>query len=237
MWELRLGPWEDGNQYQGAGGGLFKSTDGGKTWHPLTNGLPKGIIQVNLTIALSQASRLYASVASARGETGMGSEVGIYRSDDGGENWQHITTDPRPAGRIGGGETPMPKWTRRIRTSWRHEHGDDEIDGWRKNLIVFRRPVETTIRTCGSINDRTSFAGRGPGRARDREWRASWSTWYNQPTAALSRGHQQLVLHLARRQRRAVRFAFRAAGTTVKLRIATGIPLASSNMDTPRLTR
>ncbi|MGB6885670.1 MAG: hypothetical protein WBE10_16590, partial [Candidatus Acidiferrum sp.] len=40
MWGLRLGPWEDGNEYQGAGGGLFKSTDGGKTWNALTNGLP-----------------------------------------------------------------------------------------------------------------------------------------------------------------------------------------------------
>src|SRR5438876_4599956 len=24
-WEVRLGPWEDGNQYSGTGGGLFKS--------------------------------------------------------------------------------------------------------------------------------------------------------------------------------------------------------------------
>jgi photosystem II stability/assembly factor-like uncharacterized protein len=106
---LRLGPWEDGNQYNGTGGGLFKSTDGGKTWKPLTSGLPKGVIQVNLAIAPSQTSRLFASVASARGESGQGSDVGIYRSDDAGENWQRITTDSRPAGRIGGGDLPMPR--------------------------------------------------------------------------------------------------------------------------------
>jgi photosystem II stability/assembly factor-like uncharacterized protein len=80
MWELRLGPWEDANQYQGTGGGLFKSTDGGKNWKPLTNGLPK-VIQVNLTIAASATNRLYAAVAGAR-ENGPGNEVGIYRSDD-----------------------------------------------------------------------------------------------------------------------------------------------------------
>ena len=43
----------------------------------------------------------YASVASMRG-------VGIYRSDDAGESWRRITTDPRPTGRIGGGDLPVP---------------------------------------------------------------------------------------------------------------------------------
>jgi hypothetical protein len=64
LWEMRLGPWEDSNEYQGSGGGLFKSTDGGKNWRPLTNGLPKGVIQIYVTIAPSQTSRLFATVAS-----------------------------------------------------------------------------------------------------------------------------------------------------------------------------
>jgi photosystem II stability/assembly factor-like uncharacterized protein len=72
LWEVRLGPWEDGNQYSGTGGGLFKSTDGGKTWNQLSNGLPKGIIQVDVAIAASQPSRLYASVAT-REKTGRAS--------------------------------------------------------------------------------------------------------------------------------------------------------------------
>src|SRR3954447_2609811 len=37
MWESRLGPWEDVNQYDGTKGGLFKSTDGGDTWKQLKN--------------------------------------------------------------------------------------------------------------------------------------------------------------------------------------------------------
>src|SRR5438046_7957430 len=103
LWEVRLGPWEDGNQYSGTGGGLFKSTDGGKTWRALTNGLPKGIIQVDVAIAASRPSRLYASVATNE------PSVGIYRSDDAGENWTRITSDPRPALRIGGGDLPVPR--------------------------------------------------------------------------------------------------------------------------------
>ncbi len=109
MWELRLGPWEDANEYQGSGGGLFKSVDGGKTWHPLTSGLPKGIIQVQVAIAPSQTSRLFATVASAREGNAPGTDVGIYRSEDQGESWERITTDPRPAIRIGGGDLPVPK--------------------------------------------------------------------------------------------------------------------------------
>ncbi len=41
MWEAREGPWEDNNEVNGSHGGLFKSTDGGGTWHALTNGLPR----------------------------------------------------------------------------------------------------------------------------------------------------------------------------------------------------
>jgi photosystem II stability/assembly factor-like uncharacterized protein len=109
LWEMRLGPWEDGNEYQGSGGGLFKSTDGGKNWTPLTNGLPKGIVQIYVTIAPSQTSRLYATAASERAENAPGTDLGVYRSDDSGENWQRITTDTRPALRIGGGDLPVPK--------------------------------------------------------------------------------------------------------------------------------
>src|ERR1700723_2540322 len=51
LWEAREGPWEDGNSYSGTGGGLFKSTDGGGTWKQLTNGLPKNLVQINVSVA------------------------------------------------------------------------------------------------------------------------------------------------------------------------------------------
>ena len=40
LWEARQGPWENGDSFNGPGSGLFKSTDGGTTWRPLTGGLP-----------------------------------------------------------------------------------------------------------------------------------------------------------------------------------------------------
>src|SRR6202789_551355 len=103
MWKVRQGPWEDGNEYSKTGGGLFKSTDGGNNWHPLTSGLPKNIVQIYVAISASEPSRLYATVGTTeRGDYSSGVGLGVYRSDDGGENWQKATTDPGPAYRSGG---------------------------------------------------------------------------------------------------------------------------------------
>ena len=44
LWESREGPWENG-VFDGDGGGIFKSTDGGKTWRQLTKGLPGNIVR------------------------------------------------------------------------------------------------------------------------------------------------------------------------------------------------
>ena len=101
MWEARQGPWENG-AWSGTTGGIFKSTDGGATWRQLTKGLPDtGVIQANLAIAPSRSSRIFAAVATSRGQA-------IYRSDDSGENWTLASNDPRAAARIGGGDLPVP---------------------------------------------------------------------------------------------------------------------------------
>ncbi len=58
LWEAREGPWENG-AWNGSGGGIFKSTDGGQTFTQLTGGLPKDIIQAHIAIAESNPKRLY----------------------------------------------------------------------------------------------------------------------------------------------------------------------------------
>ena len=94
LWAARQGPWENG-AWQGDGSGLFKSTDGGTTWQPLTKGLPtiaQGLGRIGIGVAPSDPKRIYALVdARPRG--------GLYRSDDAGESWKFINADPRIWGR------------------------------------------------------------------------------------------------------------------------------------------
>jgi photosystem II stability/assembly factor-like uncharacterized protein len=87
MWEHRRNPWffKSG----GPGSGLFISYDGGTTWKEKKedSGLPKGELgRMGLAIATSQPSRVYAFIEK-KGKNAL------YRSENGGENWQKISED------------------------------------------------------------------------------------------------------------------------------------------------
>jgi photosystem II stability/assembly factor-like uncharacterized protein len=183
MWEAREGPWEDGNLFNGTGGGLFKSTDGGTTWHPLTNGLPKDLSQINIAIAPTDSRRLYATIAMSSGK------LAFFRSDDAGDNWSQATDDPRPSGRIGGGDLAIPK-----------------VDS--KNADIVYCVSTVTMRSTDGGKTWSGFRGAPGGDDYQNLWinpnypniilivsdqgaiitvngGASWSSWYNQPTAQI----------------------------------------------------
>jgi len=94
LWAGRQGPWENG-EWNGPESGLYKSTDGGNTWHKLTEGLPtvaQGLGRIGFCVAPSDPKRMYATVDA-------GDNGGMYRSDDGGEHWKSISNDGRYWGR------------------------------------------------------------------------------------------------------------------------------------------
>ncbi|HET8887989.1 MAG TPA: glycoside hydrolase [Candidatus Angelobacter sp.] len=182
LWEAREGPWENG-AWNGSGGGIFKSTDGGQTFTQLTGGLPKDIIQAHIAIAESNPNRLMASVASKP------NNVGLYRSDDAGATWAQITTDTRPAGRIGGGDLSVPRFNPKdenmvIVTStvtWKSTDGGKTWTGFRgapggddyQNLWI--NPNNPQI--IAIVSDQGAIITVNGGE--------TWSSWYNQPTAQM----------------------------------------------------
>ena len=181
MWEARQGPWEFGNTYAGTHGGIFKSTDGGKTWNKLTQGLPQ-VEQAYVAIAHSNPRRLYGVVA-------FGHQVGIYRSDDAGANWRRITTDARPAGRIGGGDLPVPLVDPKdpdtvystSTVTWRSSDGGQTWMGLKgapggddyQNIWINPNNPDIIL----LVSDQGAGVSVNRGR--------TWSSWYNQSTAQL----------------------------------------------------
>ena len=86
MWEVIRRPhsMESG----GAGSGLYKSTDGGETWVPLSGkkGLPKGVWGiVGVAVAPSNTDKVYAIIENAAG--------GLFVSTDAGESWTLTSSD------------------------------------------------------------------------------------------------------------------------------------------------
>jgi photosystem II stability/assembly factor-like uncharacterized protein len=191
LWETRLGPWEDDNEYQGTGGGLFKSVDGGATWRKLEgNGLPADATQFNVAIAPSHTSTLYVAVATAEhGQYGSAKGNDLFRSDDGGATWRATTTDERPKLKIGGGDLMVPVVDPRnpdllyvasivaMRSrdggkTWTWLRGAPGGDDY-QNLWI--NPTDPDAFVLVSDQGATVTLDGG----------ATWSSWYAQPTAQM----------------------------------------------------
>ncbi len=77
----------------GPDGGIFRSTNGGGSWAKLTNGLPKGETgRIGLAIYRRNPSILMAFVEAERTDDLSIPGSGVYRSEDGGENWSYVNT-------------------------------------------------------------------------------------------------------------------------------------------------
>jgi photosystem II stability/assembly factor-like uncharacterized protein len=189
LWESREGPWENG-EWAGTKGGLFKSTDGGKTWKKLSNGLPKDMVQSHIAIAPSSSNIMYVAIGTTEpNEYGTGTGMGIYRSENGGENWEKISDDGRPEARIGGGDVPElmvdPKDPDIIYSTsivvWKSINGGKTWKGIRgapggddyQNIWI--NPINTKIMLVTGDQGATISVNGGD----------TWSSWYNQPTAQL----------------------------------------------------
>ena len=115
----------------------------------------------------------------------------VYRSDDAGETWAQITTDPRPVGphrrrRSCHPESRSKESRHRLLSS--APSPCDRPTAARPGPDFAARPAATTTRTSGSIPTIGNIIlhRQRSGRDHHRQRAAhSWSSWYNQPTAQI----------------------------------------------------
>jgi len=83
-------PGDPNTFYFGAvAGGVFKTTDGGATWEPLTDGTPISSVGA-IAIAPSNPNVIYVGTGEAAPRGDMTYGDGIYKSVDGGKTWSHL---------------------------------------------------------------------------------------------------------------------------------------------------
>lgn len=182
MWRAERKPWTIISG--GATDGIFKSSDGGKTWTRKTQGLPSSLFgKSDLAVSAAQPARVWAQIQAAEGQEG------IYKSEDYGETWAkvkmpdnvhksvmyrpfyftNIDVNPKNADNIWAG-------TKQLWTSY------DAGVHWQKVMTphadhhdLWINPSDTTLMICG--NDGGAGVSRDGGK--------NWSHPFNQPTAEL----------------------------------------------------
>ncbi len=181
LWQTRRTPWNIYPPSTGPGTGLWKSVDGGEHWRAITGyGFPAAPGRIGLAIGRTAPQRVYAIVDG----TGDGANGGLYRSDDGGINWSHTSSDPRIWGRgwYFGGIRVDPRDADHLyalNTALLESHdggktfvptkgdptGDDFHEMWIDDSDPARQILGVDQGAIVTLND-----GR------------TWSSWLNQPT-------------------------------------------------------
>jgi photosystem II stability/assembly factor-like uncharacterized protein len=75
----------------GPGSAIYKSSDAGRTWTRLTDGIPSGPLgRIGLDVYRANPNILYARIEHEK-------ESGVYRSDNAGQSWRKVSSvNPRP---------------------------------------------------------------------------------------------------------------------------------------------
>jgi photosystem II stability/assembly factor-like uncharacterized protein len=178
IWEAHRTAWslESG----GPDSSIYKSSDGGDTWTDITGnpGLPKGLKgRIGVSASPAQSGRVWAVMDV---EDGQG---GLYRSDDGGDNWTQVSEDRNL-----------------IQRPWYYDHvyadTQDPDTVYVLNLQMWKStdggrsitPIPTPHGDNHELwidpnNNQRMIEGNDGGACVSFNGGSSWSTIYNQPTA------------------------------------------------------
>jgi photosystem II stability/assembly factor-like uncharacterized protein len=180
LWNVRRPPWFIYAPANGPGAGIFKSTDGGSTWKEISVGIPvEGRGHIGISVAPSNRNRLYAVVDAKEG--------GVFVSNDAGATWtrlssdkrlwdrgwyfEKVTADPKNADVVYVMNTSIYRSTD-VGKTWTPIKGAPGGDDYHQLWINPDDPKRMIVASDqGSI---VTVDGA-----------ATWSSWYNQPTAQI----------------------------------------------------
>ena len=181
LWEARQGPWENGD-FSGPGSGLFKSTDGGTTWRPLTQGL------ADVGRRWARPHRHHRRAEHARRACSRRSRRDDRRHLSLGRRRRELVPGQQRSARRGAAER-----RRSARASDQSRHrlrADDrrvEVDRRRQDVHRVARRAGRRRLPADLDQSRQSrlMILTSPTRARSSRVNGgeTWSCWYNQPTA------------------------------------------------------
>jgi photosystem II stability/assembly factor-like uncharacterized protein len=180
LWNVRRPPWFIYAPANGPGAGIFKSIDGGTTWKEISEGIPlEGRGHIGIAVAPSNRNRVYAAVDAKDG--------GVFISNDAGTSWARLSNDKR-------------LWDR----GWYFE----KINIDPKNPDIVYVMNTSVYRSTDAGKTWTPIKGAPGGDDYHQLWinpddpkrmivasdqgaivtvdgAATWSSWYNQPTAQI----------------------------------------------------
>ena len=184
LWQVRRYPWLDYFQPPiGAGSGIVKSSDGGRTWAAVGgSGLPAGP-KGRISLAVVPGSSAHGVWALIQAPEGGG----LYRSDDGGGNWARINADNSLASAYMSGVVPDPRDPQVVWAVGRSLRRSQ--DGGRSFTIVKGAPGgdDYHFLWIDPQEPRRMITAADQGAVVTLNGGASWSSWYNQATGQFYR--------------------------------------------------
>ena len=180
LWNVRRPPWFIYAPANGPGGGIYKSMDGGSTWKEISEGIPlEGRGHIGISVAPTNRNRIYAVVDAKDG--------GVFSSNDAGATWTRLSSEKR-------------LWDR----GWYFEKITADTKNpdvvYVMNTSVYRSAdggkAWTPIKGAPGGDDyhqlwinpddpKRMIVGSDQGAIVTVDGAATWSSWYNQPTAQI----------------------------------------------------